>query len=290
MTKEYGVGVNLSAICIVLMLLAACVGEQKAGKERADKSGEADSIGLDTTAYLQDLQDEPSVTEEEEDELFEDFFGSYVNDRAFWRERTPLDVPMNDYISDSLASVGFNSAEPLLVATDYYAALYERDEDLDVDKEPLPDTVIVEQVDYLKGRVEAYHFALCKRRWELCLAECRPLKSDRNGEFLEFFGHFIGDSLYQSQHVREPLEFVTVDPEDDFSLLQATIDLGQWFAFDPVLPTDKFVFIDYGRKKQRRSNRRILSFRSFGSGFCNTFYFQRRAGGWMLTKYENVGN
>ena len=59
--------------------------------------------------------------------------------------------------------------------------------------------------------------------------------------FVEFFGHFAADSLFQSKRVCEPLAFITTDPDDDFSILETTLDLNQWFAFKPGLPPIVFL-------------------------------------------------
>ncbi|MCS2525722.1 DUF4348 domain-containing protein [Bacteroides ovatus] len=77
---------------------------------------------------------------------------------------------------------------------------------------------------------------------------CGTIEQSDNENFVEFFGHFATDSLFQSQRVREPLAFVTSDPDDDFSILETTLDLNQWFAFKPVLPVDRLSNINYGQR------------------------------------------
>ena len=50
---------------------------------------------------------------------------------------------------------------------------------------------------------------------------------------MEFFARFATDSLFQSSRIAHPLIFVTSDPDDDFSILETSLDLNQWFAFKP---------------------------------------------------------
>lgn len=76
----------------------------------------------------------------------------------------------------------------------------------------------------------------------------RPIEENENEDFVEFFGHFATDSIFQSRRIRQPLVFVTTDPDDDFSILETTLDLNQWFAFKPALPADKLSNINYGQQ------------------------------------------
>ena len=115
----------------------------------------------------------------------------------------------------------------------------------------------------------------------------RQEQSD-NENFVEFFGHFATDSLFQSQRVREPLAFVTSDPDDDFSILETTLDLNQWFAFKPVLPVDRLSNINYGQRNDDDSPTKILALKGIGNGFSNILYFRRKAGEWELYKFEDT--
>ncbi len=44
----------------------------------------------------------------------------------------------------------------------------------------------------------------------------------------------------------------------NFSILETTLDLNQWYAFRPVLPVDKLSNINYGQKNSDYSNTKIL--------------------------------
>lgn len=48
-----------------------------------------------------------------------------------------------------------------------------------------------------------------------------------------FYERFSRDSLFQQERLHEPLYFVTADPEDEFQILETTLEPGQWFAFRP---------------------------------------------------------
>lgn len=102
------------------------------------------------------------------------------------------------------------------------------------------------------------------------------------------FSDILQDSLFQSQRVREPLAFVTSDPDDDFSILETTLDLNQWFAFKPVLPVDRLSNINYGQRNDDDSPTKILALKGIGNGFSNILYFRRKAGEWELYKFEDT--
>ena len=106
--------------------------------------------------------------------------------------------------------------------------------------------------------------------------------------FVEFFSHFAADSLFQSQRVQDPLAFVTSDPDDDFSILETSLDLNQWFAFKPALPADRLSNINYGQRNDDNSPTKILALKGIGNGFSNILYFKRKAGEWQLYKFEDT--
>lgn len=82
--------------------------------------------------------------------------------------------------------------------------------------------------------------------------------------------------------------FVTSDPDDDFSILETTLDLNQWFAFKPVLPVDRLSNINYGQRNDDDSPTKILALKGIGNGFSNILYFRRKAGEWELYKFEDT--
>ena len=135
-------------------------------------------------------------------------------------------------------------------------------------------SVQVEWIFVKTRMMKKYYFERIKGAWILEAINLRPIERDENEDFVEFFGHFATDSLFQSQRVCEPLAFVTTDPDDDFSVLETTLDLNQWFAFKPALPAE------------RLSN--IMALKGIGNGFSNILYFRRKAGEWELYKFEDV--
>jgi hypothetical protein len=57
-----------------------------------------------------------------------------------------------------------------------------------------------------------------------------------------------------------------LDPDDEFSILETTLGISQWFAFKPDLPTDRLTNINYGQANDGRSRRKILKVNGFQDG------------------------
>ena len=170
----------------------------------------------------------------------------------------------------------------------YYTLLFDKEEDMDLVGDTSLTSVQVEWIFVKTRMMKKYYFERIKGAWILEAINLRPIERDENEDFVEFFGHFATDSLFQSQRVCEPLAFVTTDPDDDFSVLETTLDLNQWFAFKPALPAERLSNINYGQRNDDGSPTKILALKGIGNGFSNILYFRRKAGEWELYKFEDV--
>ncbi|MDR0976944.1 MAG: DUF4348 domain-containing protein [Prevotellaceae bacterium] len=108
-------------------------------------------------------------------------------------------------------------------------------------------------------------------------------------DFIAFYARFVSDSLYQRAHICNPLEFVTLDPDDEFNILETTLDIDAWYAFNPMLPKGKLSNINYGQQNNTHSPTKILKVNGIGNGFSNIYYFRKQNGVWELYKYEDTG-
>ena len=150
-------------------------------------------------------------------------------------------------------------------------------------------SVQVEWIYIRTHMMKKYYFERIKGAWILEAINLRPIEKNENEDFLEFFGRFATDSLFQCHRVSQPLAFVTTDPDDDFAVLETTLDLNQWFAFKPSLPTDRLSNINYGQKNADDSSHKILALKGIGNGLSNILYFRRDVtGNWELYKFEDV--
>jgi len=222
------------------------------------------------------------------DESFDDFIYNFASDDVLQRQRVKFPLPY--YNGDKKANIEERNwkHDNLFTKQHYYTLLFDKEEDMDLVGDTSLTSVQVEWIFVKTRMMKKYYFERIKGAWILEAINLRPIERDENEDFVEFFGHFATDSLFQSQRVREPLAFVTTDPDDDFSVLETTLDLNQWFAFKPALPAERLSNINYGQRNDDGSPTKILALKGIGNGFSNILYFRRKAGEWELYKFEDV--
>jgi hypothetical protein len=169
-----------------------------------------------------------------------------------------------------------------------YSLLFDREKDMDIVNDTALKNVQVEWL-YPKSRItKKYFFKKVSGVWLLEAIDLRHMSLSDDENFLDFYSHFATDSTFQARRVCQPLKFVTTDPDDDFSVIEATIDVNQWFAFKPQLPVVRLSNIDYGQQFSDKSDYKIVALKGVGNGFSNILYFRRKAGIWKLYKFEDT--
>lgn len=250
---------------------------------------------------LEDSLDTHAIVSVEEDtigdkiseyvyEFFGDFVYDFATDEKLQMLRTIFPLSYTKDGNETLIAQSEWEHDFLFADMDYYAFLFEQEEDMELEKDTTQDAVTIEYIYADSCRIKNYNFIRENGLWSLNNIKEHKLESNDNYGFICFFHRFANDSVYQSQHIREPLKFVTVDPEDDFNILEATIDIEQWFAFLPPLPKNLLVNLNYGQKYSQKSNQKILALKGVNDGFNNTFYFRRIGGEWRLTQFEDISN
>lgn len=224
----------------------------------------------------------------EADELFDDFIFNYALDDTLQRQRTVFPLPYYNRNIPTKIEEHFWKHDYLFAKQSYYTLLFDEEDDLDLVGDTTLKSVQVEWI-YLKTRmVKRYYFERKKGMWMLEAINLREMEKGENENFVEFYTRFVTDSVYQSKHISHPLQFVTIDPDDEFSILETTLDMNQWYAFRPVMPADRLSNINYGQKNEDLSNAKILKVNGIGNGYSNIFYFRRQDGEWELYKYEDT--
>lgn len=273
---------------IVLLSLASC-GNKKANIDPfASITNLVDSAKNEQvySTNIEKASDEPKPIEA--DESFDDFIYNFASDNALQKQRVVFPLPYYNGDRASKIEKKFWKHDALFSKQNYYTLLFDKEEDMDLVGDTSLTSVQVEWIFVKKRMVKKYYFERIKGAWMLEAINLRPIEKNENEDFVEFFGHFASDSIFQSQRIRDPLLFVTTDPDDDFSILETTLDLNQWFAFKPALPVDKLSNINYGQKNSELSSHKILALKGVGNGFSNILYFQRRENGWELYKFEDT--
>lgn len=245
----------------------------------------ASSRKADTLRHVE-VKEEPKPIEA--DELFDDFVFNYASDNALQKQRTLFPLPYYNGETPSKIEEKFWKHDYLFTKQSYYTLLFDKEDDMDMVGDTALTSVQVEWI-FLKTRMmKRYYFQRKKGMWMLEAINLRHIDEGEDEGFVSFYTRFATDSLYQSQHISDPIQFVTIDPDDEFSILETTLDLNQWYAFRPVLPADKLSNINYGQKNEDQSSTKILKVNGIGNGYSNLFYFRKRGGEWELYKYEDT--
>jgi len=98
--------------------------------------------------------------------------------------------------------------DDLFTKQHYYTLLFDKEEDMDLVGDTALTSVQVEWIFVKTRMMKKYYFERIKGAWMLEAINLRPIEQDDNEDFVEFFGRFAVDSLFQSRRIREPLIFV----------------------------------------------------------------------------------
>lgn len=278
-------------VCIVAIACGAC-GRQKAEKPLPpapldiyvpDTSDRGDSDTLFFSSVEKNFFSG-------EDGIFEEFLYEFSADTAMQMHRIHFPLPYLCKGEEIQLGKQEWDTSRLLGLTDIYYTLFERDAEMDAERDTAMRKANLECVDMKTRTVRTFFFEKLDGCWKLLRVNERELASYKHREFFSFYHRFVTDSVFQSLHVNDPMTFVTLDPEDDFNILEANIDMEQWFAFRPVLPEHLLVNVDYGVKPSRRPQRKILTCKSLGGNFNHTSYFRKIKDEWVLTRFEDMSN
>lgn len=278
---------KLIAGVVMLVLLSSCGNKKTNIDPFASITHEVDSIrNKEDSIHQEKLPEELKPTEA--DESFDDFIYNFASDDTLQFQRVRFPLPY--YNGDEKVNIEkrFWKHDDLFTKQHYYTLLFDKEEDMDLVGDTSLTSVQVEWIFVKKRMMKRYYFERIKGAWILEAINLRPIEQSENEDFVEFFGRFASDSIFQSQRVHDPLAFVTSDPDDDFSILETTIDRNQWFAFKPVLPTDRLSNINYGQRNDDDTSTKILALKGIGNGFSNILYFRRKGGEWELYKFEDT--
>jgi hypothetical protein len=280
-------------ILLLIALLCSCNGGKKNINPFAALTNEVDSARANDSLTTADMNGETMETEEptKEDGAFDDFIYNFTSDHALQMRRIKFPLPVLENDTRKLIDKREWEHEDLFTSQEYYTLLFNSEEEMEGGEDLSATTAYVEWLYPSTGMQKQYFFGVERGAWMLDSILVRPINNAQTADFVAFYGKFATDSTYQASHISPHLSFVTTDPDDDFSVIETTLDLNQWFAFAPSLPADKLSNICYGTADEEQpSNKRILVLRGMGNGLSNAFYFKARSkGNWELYRFEDVG-
>lgn len=267
--------------------LASCTGK------KAQVNDEAPLLSSDTLIPVIQPEQEPEVEIVEAptrvDELFDDFIWNFASDERLQRRRVRFPLSIIGVEGTEKVERDEWQYDHLFADQPTYTLLFDKESELDLEGDTSLTTAEVEWV-YLDSKMrQRYFFERDKGVWMLDSISLTPLSpiDDENG-FVSFYSRFANDSIYQLEHLTNPIEFVTLDPDDEFSILETTLGISQWFAFKPELPADRLTNINYGQANDGRSRKKILKVNGFQDGTSIILYFRKRSGEWEMYKFEDT--
>ena len=274
--------------CLALAcLLASCAGKKAYVSEDAALVPD-DTLVVEATQEIEPVV-EKEVTPTRVDELFDDFIWNFASDERLQRRRVRF--PLLIITTDSTQQVERKDwqHDHLIAEQPTYTLMFDNESDLDLEGDTSLTSAEVEWIYLDSNMRQRYYFERDNGAWMLDSISLTPLASfDDESGFVAFYSRFANDSIYQLDHLTNPIEFVTLDPDDEFSILETTLGISQWFAFKPELPSDRLTNINYGQTNDGRSRRKILKVNGFQDGTSIILYFRKRSGEWEMYKFEDT--
>ena len=278
-------------ICL-LGCLTSCGGGKKNTDAHEEQMEWADSIEAMADSLLVEEVEEEPVIPAAADESFADFLYNFALDERLQLRRILFPLPYYmDNQKDSIMKEDWVH-DPLFSQQEFYTMLYDNLDDAELEKDTASTSVRIEWIDLKQKKMKRYYFERLYGWWKLEAIDDATMPVNETGQedFYEFYERFANDSLFQAERVADPLPFVAPDPDDDFQILETTIQKAQWFTFQPKLPNEFLTNVNYGQRLNLNSRTRIIELRGFGNGFSNTLYFRCRNGEWRLTRFEDLSN
>lgn len=281
------------AIAICCILLIGCKQtpkpEQQISLPDLDMSmNDTIDITSSDSLQMQEIFEDKTYPEKKQNkELFDDFLISFLSDSLIQASRIvfPLKYINNGEITQmEKTSWRYDN---LFLTENCYTLLFDDEVEMESIGDTLPNSVQLDWFHLNEDIVKRYLFQCEDGKWFLNAIEEGKWKNTRNG-FIKFYVRFVHDKVYQRNHICLPLQYVTLDPDDEFSILETSLDIEQWFAFEPLLPINFLSNISYGQHNEDDSSTKILKVNGIGNGYSNVYYFRCKSGVWELYRYEDT--
>lgn len=272
----------------VFVLMLSCSGS---GRGMSGDLSDMDSLYADSIELLS-LTDTLELFEEEvlpksADELFNDFFYNYASDGNFRKMRTTYKYDSAAGDSVLASSMSSNAAFRELTVKDFYAVVYEREEELVFQKDTSLSEVIVERMDLDAGIVEQFDFRRYDGTWVMQDVTSTTVDDTPNSDFLAFYTSFSADSVGRFDNIAEPLKFVMTaeDDEGEDEIVEMGVDEWKEISSDFPLPSHEIINVNYGQTCISNNNKLLLVV-GISNGLSLKYRFMKQDGRWMLVEVE----
>ncbi len=270
------------AVFAVVLLMFSCVGKKSAHEDVVT----VDSIVDTTTMTLEDSM-EMLITEmpmpRAADAVFDDFIFNFLANKKLQKERIVFPLRITEDGKTSMKEQRNWKMEHLFMRQGYYTLLFDNEEQMTHIKDTAVSEAVVEKIQLKKNRVTNFHFLRIKGVWMMTHIDVTPLDKNANASFLTFYHRFVTDSAFQYRSINQTVQFISPDPDNDFSTMEGVLTPDTWSAFAPQLPEKLLYNIVYG-KPVLEGDEMIFLMRGVANGLELELRFRKIGNRWMLTK------
>lgn len=269
---------------VLCFMVASC---SNGGPEKeVEPDAVSDSVVVAEEEDTLDLFDEVEVPKSA-DELFNDFFYSFTSDESFQMSRIKFPLVCKD--GDEKLKISRSDWKNFnrFTSQDYYSALYERENEIDLQKDTSLSHVSVEWIYLHDAYIEKYNFQRIKGVWILMDIEKSDFYHNPNGSFLRFYADFVSDSISYEKSLAHPLKLLISNEDDGTKYEEETLSESGWkdFKKDMPLPNEFLININYGQSYFSQ-NRKILLIEGVSNSLFVKYTFDRSNGQWRLFRIE----
>lgn len=270
-----------------LVLCFVAISCSNGGSEKEVKSDvDSDSVKVAEEEDTLELFDEVKVPKSA-DELFNDFFYNFTSDESFQMSRIKFPLVCKD--GDAKLKISRSDWKNFnrFTTQDYYSALYERENEIGLQKDTSLSHVSVEWIYLHDSYIEKYNFRRIKGVWILKDIEKSDFYHNPNGSFLRFYADFSCDSIPYEKSLAHPLKLLISSEDDESQREEETLSYDGWrdFKKDMPLPKDYLININYGQS-YFSENRKILLIEGVSNSLFVKYTFDRSNGQWRLFSIE----
>ena len=267
------------ACCLMIGVGTGCTNK----KTDAVDSVATDSVLVDSLEPMDTVESivESAPIPKAADELFDDFFFNFINNRKLQRTRVKFPLHVTENGKTHLVQSSQWQMERFFKDQGYYTLIFDNAKQMNLVKDTAVSNVTVERIMLQDDKVEQFLFGRENGQWLLTEKKVVGLNNAENASFLMFLQGFFAHPE-DGKNVQDPLPYNGPDPEDDGEKYVNThIPAESWAEYLPEVPGEKIYNIHYGQQN-RNSNEKIFLFKGIANGLETQLKFRNMGGEWKL--------
>lgn len=276
---------QLFTISLLSLLFCSCWHSSESTDSSEDEVVE-DSIEAEEDSLILFEEEDVPVSA---DELFDDFFFSFTTDQRFQMQRVKFPLKCKEGQDELVISREEWKEFNRFTTQEFYSVLYERESDMEIQKDTAVNEVSVDWIYLDDDYVERYNFVRSQDgQWLLLDFGKEETSATPYASFVNFYAKFASDSIFQRESIQFPLHVVAEEQSDEDEGGEAYLSPDEWFEFRQEMPMPEGVMtnINYGQPSISQ-NRKILLVEGMSNGLYVKYKFDRTNGKWRLYEIEN---